>query len=49
MIYRPDGYIVTNNHVVEGATDVNVAFADGTIEDASVVGTDPNTEIAVIK
>jgi serine protease Do len=49
VIYRPDGYIVTNNHVIEGATAVNVAFADGTIEDASVVGTDPNTEIAVLK
>src|SRR5918995_6522373 len=49
VIYRQDGYIVTNNHVIEGATDVYVAFADGTIEDADVVGTDPNTEIAVIK
>ena len=49
VIYRPDGYIVTNNHVIEGATGVNVAFADGTIEDATVVGADPNTEIAVIK
>ncbi len=49
VIYRPDGYIVTNNHVIEGATNVNVAFADGTIEDASVVGTDPNTEIAVLR
>jgi S1-C subfamily serine protease len=49
VIYRPDGYIVTNDHVVKGATDVKVAFADGTTEDASVVGTDPNTEIAVLK
>ena len=49
VIYRPDGYIITNNHVVEGATGVSVAFADGTIEDASVVGADPNTEIAVIR
>jgi serine protease Do len=49
VIYRRDGYIVTNNHVIEGATDVNIAFADGTIEDASIVGTDPKTEIAVIK
>src|ERR671932_976441 len=45
VIYRSDGYIITNNHVVEGATKLNVAFADGTIEDASVVGADPNTEI----
>jgi serine protease Do len=49
VIYRPDGYIITNNHVVADATGVNVAFADGTTERASVVGTDPNTEIAVLK
>jgi serine protease Do len=49
VIYRRDGYIVTNNHVIEGATGVYAAFADGTIEDASIVGTDPNSEIAVIK
>ncbi len=49
VIYRPDGYIITNNHVVKGSTDVKVAFADGTTEDARVVGADPDTEIAVIK
>jgi serine protease Do len=49
VIYREDGYIVTNNHVVEGATEVNVAFADGTTERAEVVGRDPRTEMAVIR
>jgi serine protease Do len=49
VIYRPDGYIITNNHVVEDATRVNVAFADGTTERASVIGADPDTEIAVLK
>ena len=49
VIYRKDGYIITNNHVVEGASSLNVAFADGTTERANVVGRDPNTEIAVIK
>jgi serine protease Do len=49
VIYRDDGYIVTNHHVVEGANQVNVAFADGTTERAEVVGSDPRTEIAVIK
>ena len=49
VIYRADGYIITNNHVVADATGVNVAFADGTTERASVVGTDPNTEIAILK
>jgi serine protease Do len=49
VIYRQDGYILTNNHVVEGASGVSVAFADGTTERAEVVGRDPDTEIAVIR
>ena len=49
VIYRDDGYIVTNHHVVEGANQVNVAFADGTTERAEVIGSDPRTEIAVIR
>ena len=49
VIYREDGYVVTNNHVVEGASDVSVAFADGTTEPADVVGRDPDTEIAVVR
>jgi serine protease Do len=49
VIYRSDGYIVTNNHVVEGSRDVEVAFADGDIERGEVVGTDPTTDVAVIK
>jgi S1-C subfamily serine protease len=49
VIYRSDGYIITNNHVVEGTNDVEVAFADGTTERGQVVGTDPTTDIAVVK
>ena len=49
VIYREDGYIITNNHVVHGAEEVNVAFADGTVEEGEVVGADPFTEIAVVK
>jgi serine protease Do len=49
VIYRSDGYIITNNHVVEGTNDVEVAFADGTTERGHVVGTDPTTDIAVVK
>jgi serine protease Do len=49
VIYRNDGYIITNNHVVEGASELSVAFADGTSERAEVVGRDPDTEIAVIQ
>src|SRR5215216_2456744 len=48
VIYRTDGYIITNNHVVEGSRDVEVAFADGTTERGEVVGKDPTTDIAVV-
>ena len=43
------GYIVTNNHVVEGADEVKVTFVDGKTVAAKVVGTDPKTDVAVIK
>jgi serine protease Do len=49
VIYREDGYIITNNHVVQGAEGVNVAFADGSVEEGEVVGAGPFTEIAVVK
>jgi serine protease Do len=49
VIYRSDGYIITNNHVVEGSRAVEVAFADGTTVDGEVVGTDPTTDIAVVR
>ena len=49
VIYRKDGYVITNNHVVEGADTVNVAFVDGSVETGRVVGTDPFTDIAVVK
>ena len=49
VIYRSDGYIVTNNHVVEGSRAVEVAFADGSTEQGQVVGTDPTTDVAVVK
>ena len=49
VIYRRDGYIITNNHVVENASEVNVAFADGSTERGEVVGADPSTEIAVVR
>lgn len=43
------GYIVTNNHVVESATKLTVALQDGRTLDATLVGTDPKTDLAVIK
>jgi serine protease Do len=49
VIFRKDGYIVTNAHVVEGAQEVNVAFADGSTEKGRVVGTDTYTDVAVVK
>ena len=49
VIYREDGYIITNNHVVENAEKVNIAFADGSVEEGQVVGTAPYTDIAVVK
>jgi S1-C subfamily serine protease len=48
VIYRSDGYIITNNHVVEGSRNVEVAFADGTTAGGEVVGKDPTTDIAVV-
>lgn len=49
VIYREDGYILTNNHVVAGAEEVEVALADGNTEPAQVVGTDEYTDLAVVK
>ncbi len=43
------GHIVTNQHVVQGAEEVSVRFANGTREEAEVVGEDPSTDVAVIK
>jgi 2-alkenal reductase len=43
------GYVLTNNHVVEGTQDVNVILSDGTQEKAAIVGTDPYSDIAVLK
>lgn len=49
VIISGDGYILTNNHVVEGAQQITVTLADGRTFDAKVVGRDPYTDIAVIK
>jgi serine protease Do len=49
VIITPDGYIVTNNHVVDGAVEVKVTLNDRRIMDAKVIGTDKLTDLAVIK
>lgn len=49
VIISPDGYIITNNHVVEGATDIHVTMSDRRVLPAKLVGSDPLTDLAVIK
>ncbi len=49
IIISPDGYILTNNHVVDNATKVTVSLYDKRTFDAKVIGTDPLTDLAVIK
>ena len=49
VVISPDGYIVTNNHVVEGADKMTVAFANGKTYEAKLVGTDKSSDIALIK
>src|SRR5277367_5372701 len=49
VIVTSDGTILTNNHVVEGATDIRVALSDKREFQAKVIGTDPKTDIAVLK
>lgn len=49
FVYDYDGHIVTNNHVVEGAGKIDVTFLDGTVYRATIKGTDPYADLAVIK
>ena len=49
FVFDAEGHIVTNHHVVDGAQSVSVRFWDGSTYDATVVGTDPSTDLAVIK
>ncbi len=49
VIVSPDGYIITNHHVVEAADQIEVALADGRKASAHVIGSDPETDLAVIK
>lgn len=49
VIVSPQGYVLTNNHVVEAADEIEVALADGRKAAAKVVGSDPETDLAVIK
>jgi len=49
VIVSAEGYLLTNHHVIEGATDIDVRLADGRETRARLVGTDPETDIAVLK
>ena len=49
VIVTEDGYILTNNHVVDTATDINIALPDKREFKGKVVGSDPKTDVAVVK
>ena len=49
VIVSPDGYVLTNNHVVEAADDIEVTLTDGRKSKAQVIGTDPETDLAILK
>ena len=49
VIVSPDGYILTNNHVVEGADEIEVTLTDSRRAQARVIGTDPETDLAILK
>jgi serine protease Do len=49
VIISPDGYIVTNNHVIDGAVDIRVTMSNKEVLSAKLVGADPMTDLAVIK
>lgn len=49
FVVRPDGYILTNNHVVAGASELEVSFADGKRLKAELVATDPDSDLAIIR
>ncbi|MFP6557762.1 Do family serine endopeptidase [Paraburkholderia sp. B3] len=49
VIVSPDGYILTNQHVIDGADQIEIALSDGRTTTAKVVGADPETDLAVLK
>ncbi|MFQ3581282.1 MAG: DegQ family serine endoprotease [Chloracidobacterium sp.] len=49
VVVSADGYILTNHHVVDGASDIKATFADGRVLKAKLIGTDPKTDVAVLK
>jgi S1-C subfamily serine protease len=49
VVYTPDGYLLTNHHVIEGAARVSASLPDGREIDAAIIGSDPATDLAVLQ
>lgn len=49
FVWDEEGHIVTNNHVVENAVKVTITYSDGIVRDAKVIGTDPDSDLAVLE
>ncbi len=49
FVYDPEGFLITNNHVIDNASQITVTMSDGRVLGAKVIGTDPRTDIAVIQ
>lgn len=49
FVYDKEGYIITNNHVIENAQEIEITFIDGNVTKATVIGSDPYSDLAVVK